>query len=88
MCSVTGVPADRRRPLRAHLGELVVEHEHRVADAHERVHDRAVRHRVAAELLGAEGLLVEVHRLGAALDDEVRGQRVESVGDRFDSGHE
>lgn len=80
---VDGRAAARQRPLPLQEIRLLVRHnDRRVADVDLRVAHRAggVRH---AEHLGrAEGLLVEVDGARRALDDEVRRDGVEALGDR------
>src|SRR5690606_16969433 len=78
-----GRAADRPRRARAHLGELIGEHEARVADLELGVTDLSLE-RKTEELLRAEGLLVEIDRRLRTGDDEVRGQRVITLGDWTD----
>src|SRR5262249_3330512 len=47
------------------------------------MHQLAVGHRLAHDLLGAKRLLVPVEGLGRSIDDEVRCDGVVAVGNRF-----
>ncbi len=71
------------RAARAHLGELVGQHDRRVADLDLSVADAAVRRGHAHQLGRAKRLLVEIEGLRGALDDQVRRQGVIAVGDGF-----
>src|SRR5712671_3966811 len=70
----------------AALRRLLAQHDARVADLDLGVGDRPVGHRIAGQLLGAKGFLVELERGGGALDDEVGGHGVVSIRDRL-HGH-
>ena len=72
----------------APLGEVVGDHDDGVTDFDLGVHEfaRAVGRVHAADLLGSEGLLVEIDCLGGAVDAKVGGDGVEAVGDGL--GHE
>ena len=65
MLIVTGVPPTAFGPADAHLGELVRQHDERVADLELGVADLAVGAGHAHPLLGAEDLGVELDRVRA-----------------------
>src|SRR5207245_3440965 len=71
------VQIERRPPgrvgrFRVATRELVRHHHERVADLDHRVHERAVRHPLAGDLLRAERFLVELDRLRCSVDYKVR----------------
>ena len=68
-------------------GHRVAQRHQRVADPDRRVHAACRRPPGARGHLGAERALVEVDRLGAAVDDEVRGRGREPLGDGFHVAH-
>ena len=78
------IEADRRRAhaLRARaapLRILLAQHENRIADLNLTVHELfAVRRHESAAFLGAEGFLIELHRLKAAADCQVRDSPCDS----------
>jgi hypothetical protein len=70
------------------LTELPDQDDDGVADAQLRVPDRLpVRRGHSRDLLRAEGFLVELDRLRAVADGEVRRDGVHAVGDRLHGGH-
>src|SRR5215204_4299052 len=78
-----GRAADLLRADDAHLGELVREHDHGIADLELGVADLAVRRGHAHALGGAEHLDIEVDGLCRAVDREVRADAGIAVGDRL-----
>src|SRR5215471_19912793 len=66
---------------RAH--HRVVEHHARITDPDLRVHELSVRPRAAAQLLGAERLLVPIDRRRALVEGERRRDRVKTLGNRL-----
>src|SRR5438132_3507249 len=79
---VTGGPAHRSRRPASHARLLIAQHEDGVADLELGVHEGlAVGPGYAHQLLGAQGALVEVDRLGPVTDGERGGDRAEPVRD-------
>ena len=77
---VAGLPA-------AHLGEVVAEVDEGVPDAELGVHEPAVGARHPHDLLRAEGLLVELHRVHGALHDDVGDDPLAPFRNRIHLGH-
>ena len=72
--------------MKAQQWKFAGEHQHGIADFQPRVHHGlAVGRQMPFFLVRAEGFFVKLNRLHAVRDDEVRGERVESIGNRF--GH-
>ena len=79
---------ERLGRMRAHVRELVVQIEARIAELHLGMQELAVRHGTAANFLGAKGLLVKLQRLRPAAHDQVRRHAVAALGDAScRSGH-
>jgi hypothetical protein len=77
--------ADGLRSAAIHFRKLIDEKEPRVPDFEFSVHERfAIRPRHTADFFGAKGLFVEFNGLIGALHDQVRGQRVIAIRNRFD----
>jgi hypothetical protein len=79
--------ADRLRAARTHVGELIRQHDLRIADPEFGMTDPAAGMRITS--VASNRLLVERDRAGRVVHDQIRGHAMIALGDRpHAAGHD